>query len=70
MDNPTLAAALEDLGYTVVDDETAQAQGAILVATHYTKALERAVQNGARLLLVAGVQRWAVKIICGCLRAP
>ena len=33
-----------------------QAQDAILVARHYTKALEAAVQGGARLLLLADAE--------------
>jgi hypothetical protein len=54
VDDPTLATTLENLGYTVVSDGQAVAPGAILVATRYTKALEKAVQSGARLLLLAG----------------
>jgi len=53
VDDPALAATLRSLGYTVSESMPADAS-ARLVARRYTKALESAVQQGARLLLLAG----------------
>jgi len=52
IDDPALAAALRTLGYTV--SETLSDNASVLVARRYTKAVEAAVQQGARLLLLAG----------------
>ena len=50
-----LAATLRTLGYAVSEASVeAAAPGTILVARRYDTALERAVQSGARLLLLAG----------------
>lgn len=53
IDDPTLAATLRALGYTV--SETLPNDASIpVVAQRYTKMLETAVQQGAHLLLLAG----------------
>lgn len=53
LDDPALAATLRTLGYTV--SETMPNDGStLLVARRYTKPIETAVQQGARLLLLAG----------------
>ncbi len=50
-----LAATLRHLGYTVTEASAdTAAPGTILVASHYDAGLERAVQTGAHLLLLAG----------------
>lgn len=53
LDDPALATTLRTLGYTVSETLPAAAS-AVLVARQYTKVLETAVQQGARLLLLAG----------------
>ncbi|MBK8046072.1 MAG: hypothetical protein IPK16_02410 [Anaerolineales bacterium] len=56
VDDPALAGVLRDLGYAVQDLALADAvaQGAILIARHYTLALQTAAQQGARLVILAG----------------
>jgi hypothetical protein len=51
VDDPALAATLTTLGYAIV---TAYTPNVLLLAHHYTPALQNAVQNGAQLLLIAG----------------
>jgi hypothetical protein len=53
LDDPALAATLRTLGYTVSETLPDDAS-VLLVARRYTNSLESAVQQGARLLLLAG----------------
>jgi hypothetical protein len=53
LDDSALATTLRTLGYTV-SEGLADDTSALLVARRYTKPLESAVQQGARLLLLAG----------------
>jgi hypothetical protein len=50
-----LAAVLRTLGYTVheISDASDVAEGEIIVARHYTRFLQRHVQQGGRLLLIS-----------------
>jgi hypothetical protein len=56
VDNPALAAVLGDLGHTVTEEAVGEKidPNEIVIANHYTSALQTAVQQGARLLLLAG----------------
>ena len=55
VDDSALAATLRTLGYAVAEANVdSAAPGTVLVARRYSPALERAVQTGARLLLLAG----------------
>ncbi|MCX6049612.1 MAG: hypothetical protein NT075_31315, partial [Chloroflexi bacterium] len=51
--NDALASALAQLGYNVVTDPTDSE--AIIVAHYYTQDLQDAIQNGARLLILADI---------------
>jgi hypothetical protein len=55
LDNPALAGVLQDLGYHVSEGTAVDniAEDEILVACCYTRELETAVQQGARLILLA-----------------
>jgi hypothetical protein len=52
VDDPALARALRDLGYTTVRAKRAE-RDVLMVARHYSVKLRDAVQDGARLLLLA-----------------
>ncbi len=56
LDDPALAATLSGLGYKVVSVDSVDLgqPGVTLIARHYSHDLERAVQQGARLLVLAG----------------
>jgi hypothetical protein len=55
IDNPDLAVVLRELGHAVTegDVEGDVADDEIVVATHYTRALEAYIQKGGRVLLLA-----------------
>ncbi len=55
LEDPALAALLRAQGYAVLERwPEGSGEPSILVASHYTRSLESAVQGGARLLLLAG----------------
>jgi hypothetical protein len=56
IDDEGLAGTLAELGYEVVPHSQGESsdRSVLLVARHYTPALQEAVQGGARLLVLAG----------------
>ncbi|MEZ4870599.1 MAG: glycoside hydrolase family 2 TIM barrel-domain containing protein [Caldilineaceae bacterium] len=51
LDDPTLAGALAELGYTVVTEEH---DDVIYIAHHYAQTIQDALQAGCKVLLLAG----------------
>jgi hypothetical protein len=52
-DSPLLASALQDLGYQVVEGDVSEAVDKIVIACRYTHELEKYIQDGGRVLLLA-----------------